>query len=102
MKFRSAASFDRDFARLAPEHRRSFLVAVPGFHEAASRAAAGAPSPWPRGQRIKRVQGYPEIWETTWHKSRPDGRATWRWITIDDQPAIQWRRIGDHGIFKAP
>jgi hypothetical protein len=28
----------------------------------------------------------------------PDGRATWEWVEIDGEPAIRWRRVGDHGV----
>jgi hypothetical protein len=46
------------------------------------------------------------VWEMTWSFSGPDGRATWEWVNVDGeegaQPAVRWRRIGDHRIFKAP
>jgi hypothetical protein len=28
----------------------------------------------------------------------PDGRATWEWARVERQPAVRWRRIGDHGV----
>ena len=38
--------------------------------------------------------------------SGPDGRATWEWTTVTDgdeqAPAVRWRRIGGHTIFRDP
>ena len=43
----------------------------------------------------------------TWNFSGPDGRATWEWITVTDvkgevYPAVRWRLLGDHKIFRNP
>jgi hypothetical protein len=38
----------------------------------------------------------------TWSMGEPDGRATWEWVEIDGQPAVRWRRVGTHEIFKSP
>ncbi|MCL5265766.1 MAG: hypothetical protein M1343_11370 [Chloroflexi bacterium] len=43
-----------------------------------------------------------KIWEMTWSFSGPDGRATFELASIDGEPAIRWRRIGNHRIFREP
>jgi mRNA-degrading endonuclease YafQ of YafQ-DinJ toxin-antitoxin module len=51
--------------------------------------------------RVKRVQGYPGVWEMTW---APDGRATFEYgdeLRAGEQHII-WRRIGTHGVFRQP
>lgn len=53
------------------------------------------------GLRVKRVQGYPGVWEMTW---APDGRATFEYgdELRPGDPHIVWRRISTHGIFRQP
>lgn len=75
---------------------------LPDFHDAAVRAAAGEDDPWPNSQRVRRVQGAPGVWEMTWSRNDPDGRATWEWVEIDGEPGIRWRRVGTHAIFSNP
>lgn len=70
--------------------------------EAARRAAAGEADPWPNAMRVKKVQGAEGVWEMTWSRRNPDGRASFEWVTIDSEPAICWRRLGTHDIFKTP
>ncbi len=102
MKFEALARFEREFKRLPDAHRRTFYAAVPRFGEAAERAAGGEANPWPAGLRVKKVQGKSGVWEMTWSKDNPDGRATWEWTEIDGEPAVRWRRIGTHRIFADP
>lgn len=102
MKFETTASFDRDFKGLPEGHRETFKKFAPRFHDAAVKAAAGEDKPWPRGMRVKTVQGSEGIWETTWSKDHPDGRVTWEWIGIDGAAAIRWRRVGDHSVLGNP
>lgn len=98
MKFETTPAFDRDFKRLPREHQEKFRDGVPRFHDAAVRAAAGQDKPWPKGLRVKPVQGARGVWECTWSMEHPDGRATWEWIELDGEPAIRWRRAGDHRV----
>lgn len=102
MKFQTTPAFDRDYKRLDKQHQDKFRKLIPRFNDAAERAPSGQTAPWPNGMRIKPVKGAEGIWELTWSKDHPDGRATWEWTTIDDQQAIRWRRIGDHSVFDAP
>jgi hypothetical protein len=102
LKFKRTRQFDASLGRLPREHQRLFYATVARFHAAAVRAAAGEANPWPRGLRVKRVQGRSGVWEMTWSMDNPDGRATWEWTEIDDEPAVLWRRIGTHRIFTDP
>lgn len=51
--------------------------------------------------RVKRVQGYPGVWEMTW---APDGRATFEYgdEIRPGESHIIWRRIGTHSVFRQP
>lgn len=51
--------------------------------------------------RVKRVQGYPGVWEVTWG---PDGRATFEYgqEIRSGEPHVIWRRIGTHDVFRRP
>jgi hypothetical protein len=51
---------------------------------------------------VKRVQATTGVWEMTWSFTGPDGRATFEWVEVGGEPAIQWRRIGGHEIFGRP
>lgn len=44
----------------------------------------------------------PGIWELTSSFSGPDGRATFEFVTREDEVRILWRRIGTHSIYAAP
>lgn len=84
-----------------------FRKAAVAFTEACDRFVVNKdPSTWPSALRIKSVTGAPGILEMTWSFSGPDGRATWEWTTVRDQgstyPAVRWRRLGGHEIFRAP
>lgn len=103
MKYRRAASFDRDFSRLAAEHQRLFVrVLREHFLPALAAGALTGSPPWPRRLRIHRLTES-AIYSLTWNFSSPDGRATFHLErTADDDPLLVWRRIGDHGIYQRP
>jgi hypothetical protein len=50
---------------------------------------------------VKRVKGYPGVWELTWAR---DGRATFEYgdELRPGDPHIVWRRIGTHDVFRRP
>ena len=98
MKFERTPAFKRDFKRLSEHHKSKFRELVPAFNAAAERAAAGEDKPWPKGMRVKPIKSADGIWELTWSMKDPDGRATSEWVEIDGEPAIRWRRVGDHGV----
>ena len=102
MKFERTASFKADYQRLSDAERALFRDAVYLLND--TYAARGqSPLPvWPRKLRIKHVEGAPGIFELTWSFSGLDGRATFEYVTIDDEPATRWRRIGGHAIFRDP
>lgn len=107
MRFQTTESFKSDFEKLKPEEKQLFRDAVRKFNRACDRAMAEGSRPqWPKSLRVKDVEGAPGIWEMTWSFSGPDGRATWEWVSVEDDegrhPAVRWRRIGGHGIFHDP
>lgn len=73
-----------------------FLVAVAQL-VADLRAGTG----FRRGLRVKKMQGFDDVWELTWG---PDGRATFHYgeSIKEGEPHIVWRRIGTHSEFTRP
>jgi hypothetical protein len=103
VKYERTALFRADAKRLSRSEFEPFVRVVrTRFHPAAVGVAANPGSSWPRGLRVRSVEGAPGVWEMTWSISGPDGRATFEWIQIDGEPAIRWRRIGGHAIFGGP
>lgn len=103
MKFRTSAPFDADVVRLSQRERDLFRSVVQErFVDAAERVVRDPGAPWPRSLRVRRVQAAPGVWEMTWSFSGPDGRATFEWVEIDGEPAIRWRRVGTHTVFRGP
>jgi hypothetical protein len=91
------ASFWRDWERLTPQQQRAFRTALARF---IADIADGSQRFHPR-LRVKRVQGYPGVWEMTW---APDGRATFEYGkgVRPGELHIVWRRIGTHSVFRRP
>lgn len=88
--------FLREFIGLTPEEQTRFLVAVRKMVEDLRASRGFRP-----GLRVKRVQGYADIYEMTW---APDGRATFEYGAeqrAGDRHVI-WRRIGSHDILANP
>lgn len=102
MRFEQTASFEADFRRLKGHEKVLFMKAVQEMNRAYARRGQRALPRWPAHLRIKDVEGAPGIWEMTWSYSGPDGRATFQYVEIQGEPAIRWRRIGDHRIFEEP
>jgi hypothetical protein len=108
MKFELTELFKADYQRLAENEREMFRAAARGFNAACDRfLETKNPSAWPANLRVKAVANAPGIFEMTWSFSGPDGRATWEWTTTIDAegqswPAVRWRRLGTHRIFRQP
>jgi hypothetical protein len=107
VKYVRTDSFKADYRRLSPTEKDLFRETVRAFNQGCDEFVRNRdPSVWPAALRVKAVQGAPGVWEMTWSFSGPDGRATWEWVNVAGeegaQPAVRWRRIGDHRIFKAP
>lgn len=107
MRFEVTRSFEADYQKLTDREKGLFRAAVRRFNEACDAALERGDRPrWPNTLRVKDVEGAPGVWELTWSFSGPDGRATWEWTTVDIDgeavPAVRWRRIGGHSIFKNP
>jgi hypothetical protein len=108
VRFERTEPFKADYERLSEAEREKFHAAVRVFNEACDRFAQTKDhSAWPVSLRVKAVADAPGVFEMTWSFSGPDGRATWEWTTItnaDGQswPAVRWRRLGTHKIFRDP
>jgi hypothetical protein len=101
VKYQADESFLADYYRLSERERQLFKAAVHQLNQAYA-ARQSWPPDWPSTLRIKSVAGHPTIWEMTWSFAGPDGRATFELVEVDGEPAIRWRRIGGHGIFRRP
>ena len=103
MKFETTPAFDKDVGRLRLEHLQEFLkVLKTKFIPACDAYAADPATPWPQSLRVKSVQGTPGVLEMTWSFASPDGRATFEFVTVNDELRRRWRRVGDHAVFKRP
>ena len=102
MKYDRSEPFRADYARLSAQERLLFRKAIQEINAAYALRGGTWPPRWPSHLRIKAVRGAPGIWEMTWSFAGPDGRATFELITIGGEPALRWRRIGDHRIFEQP
>lgn len=108
MRFERTESFKGDYQRLAEKEREMFRTAVRTFNVACDHfIETRDSSSWPAGLRVKAVVNAHGIFEMTWSFSGPDGRATWQWTTVitdhgDSVPAVRWRRLGGHKIFREP
>jgi hypothetical protein len=93
--------FRADYKALTENEKALFRLAVREMNEAyASRLGRIIPQ-WPASLRVKSVRGASGVL-MTWSFSGPDGRATFEIVQIQGEPAIRWRRIGDHSIFREP
>lgn len=102
MKYELADSFEADWRHLSPRERRLFRQAVRRINQAYAQRGERALPQWPASLRVKAVQGVSGVWELTWSFAGPDGRATFEFVTIGGEPAIRWRRIGGHEVFREP
>jgi len=100
--FERTERFKADWKRLTDTERSLFRTAVHRFHDAAVTHRHDPRTGWAAGLRVKPVQGAPGIWEMTWSFSGPDGRATFEWGDLAGEPAIRWRRIAGHEVFRQP
>jgi hypothetical protein len=108
MRFERTELFKSDYKRLSAANRELFRQAAREFSAACDLFMAAKDSTsWPTRLRVKSVVNAVGIFEMTWNFSGPDGRATWEWTRVIDgngqeQPAVRWRRLGDHKIFRNP
>jgi len=108
VRFERADLFKADYRRRSITNRVFFREAAREFNDAYDRfVATNDPSSWPARLRVKSVVNAPGVFEMTWSFSGLDGRATWEWTTVADaqgtqHPAVRWRRLGDHKIFRNP
>lgn len=110
MRFERSDSFKSDYRRLSDAERAMVRAAVVDFSEACDRFVEQR-TPFPSRLRVKDVKGAPGVFEMTWSFAGPDCRATWEWIevsvadeggSVEPVPAVRWRRIGGHEVFRRP
>lgn len=101
MKYQRTDAFKADYSRLSERERDLFRQAVRELN-AAFRPGQPPRFVWPAHLRVKSVVGAPGVFEMTWSFSGPDGRATFEIVDLGGEPAIRWRRIGTHAIFREP
>lgn len=103
MKFDVTETFAREFRQLPVAHRRIFTGLIPEFNKACEEHVANPGNfVWPARLRVSRMTSVKDGWEMTWSFTGPDGRATFRFMHVDGETRIEWRRIGRHEIFKNP
>jgi len=108
VRFERTEPFKADYQRLSEDSRVKFRTAARAFNTAADRfLETKTSSSWPANLRVKAVANAPGVFEMTWSFSGPAGRATWEWTTAVDTdgrpwPAVRWRRLGSHRIFREP
>ncbi len=103
MKFETTPRFDNDYSHLKPEWRQDFRSHIADFNTACeAHIAAPGSFVWPARLRVSRMTSVADVWAMTWSFASPDGRATFQFIDIDAAPAVLWRRVGNHTIYKQP
>ncbi|SHF06919.1 hypothetical protein SAMN02745225_02370 [Ferrithrix thermotolerans DSM 19514] len=108
MRYERTELFKADYQQLSEHERELFRAVARIFNAACDRfIETKDPSSWPASLRVKAVVNAPGIFEMNWSFSGPDGRATWQWATVVTSngvsvPAVRWRRIGGHQIFRQP
>ena len=108
MRFERTEHFNADYRRLSKANQELFRRAAREFNDACDVFIdSNDRSSWPAPLRVKPIVNAPGIFEMTWSFSGPDGRATWEWTTVPDSggsehPAVRWRRLCDHKIFRNP
>jgi hypothetical protein len=99
VKFERTPRFDTDYKALPREHRAQFKALIKDFNVACAGYLEGPGRyVWPAGLPVRPMTSAPGIWEITWSLARPDGRATFEFVTSGNAARVRWRRIGDHGI----
>ena len=110
MRFERTDSFRADYRRLSAAEKLLVRAAIAEFASACDEFQQHGTA-FPARLRVKAMRGAPGIFEMTWSFAGPDGRATWEWTeveVVDDSgavvrvPAVRWRRIGSHAIFRTP
>ncbi|HVC03029.1 MAG TPA: hypothetical protein VND88_00010 [Candidatus Acidoferrales bacterium] len=108
MRFERTEPFKSDYQRRSEDEREKFRTAARNLNAACNHfLEANDPLSWPHNLRVKAVVNAPGIFEMTWSFSGPEGRATWEWTTVIDTdgrqwPAVRWRGLGTHRIFREP
>ena len=91
--YEASPEFFDSHKELTAAQRREFRAAVDKFI-VDLRAGKG----FRKGLRVKRIKGWPGIYEMTW---APNGRAAFQFGTpvTPGEAHIIWHVVGDHSIF---
>jgi hypothetical protein len=101
VRYETTPALEADVRRLQKRERVMFRrVIVEEFNPACDAFRATPSTPFPDRLRVKAIVSAPGLFEMSWSFSGPDGRATFEWIDIDGEPAVRWRRVGGHTIFR--
>lgn len=101
MRYETTPAFNADHRRLSKRERAMFRrVVLEAFNPACDAFRASPSTRFPDRLRVKPITAATGIFEMTWSFTGPDGRATFEWVDLDGQPAVRWRRIGGHRIFR--
>lgn len=93
--YQALPRFLRDYGNLTAEQAAQWEKALDMF------VACLQSNRFEPALRVKRVKGYPGVWEMTWAL---DGRATFEYGR-ERRPGdahVIWRRIGTHDVFRRP
>jgi hypothetical protein len=104
VKYRRSPQFNRDWRALSADERakvRRWLAEVM-LPATEARAQSGPQYVWPASLRFEQLGGTNGIFAVTWSFAGPDGRATFHFEQTEDGLCLVWRRIGHHGIYRAP
>ncbi len=93
-KYDTLASFDTEYAKLTPEQKRRFRIAVKKIINALKNGT------FPPPPLVEKMAGY-SYYEVRW---AADGRATFEYVfdAVLGEHVIIWRHIGDHTILNHP
>jgi hypothetical protein len=104
MRYQRTERFKADWKALSEQEHQKVLAVVPKFNAAADDVAEHEfdHHRWPSALRVHDIGAAPGVWSMTFNFSGPDIRATFEWATVDELPAVRWRRIGRRDIYNVP
>lgn len=102
MKYRVLPRFSADYQKLSEQERLAFKKTLARFIVASREYEANPENyVWPKSLRVERLTGT-GIMAMTWSFSGPDGRATFEFVTVENEQIVVWRRVGRHSIYREP
>jgi len=103
MKFETTPAFEGDWRRLSNENQKIFRkVVLEKFAPACDVYADNPATAWPKSLRVESISGTKGVMAMTWSFASPDGRATFEFVSVNNELRLRWRRIGNHAIYREP